>query len=190
MKLPLLGDLELLREVASTCTGCRLHETRTHAAFARGDPRSPLHLIGEGPGEVEDRTSVPFVGPSGVLLDEMLAQANIDPKRVYIHNAVCCRPPKNRPPTQDEIEACWGILGMKLAFTDPAVIVLLGRTALTAFGLDGDAPMGKFTSLSAVTIMPTFHPAYVLRMPDKRDMVVEHLDRAAGVAGRQVRRKP
>lgn len=181
--------LTILKELVSSCASCRLSTTRTNTVFERGDPASPLHFIGEAPGETEDQTGVPFVGQSGVLLDAMMKEAGIDPRKVYVYNVIRCRPPKNRPPFDDELAACAGNLCTQLLLTDPSVIVLLGRTAMSAFDL-AEVEVGKFCGIKGVTVMPTFHPAYVLRSPDKRAMVVNHLERAAGVAGAYVRRNP
>ena len=156
---------EVAREAAS-CTRCRLSAGRTQVVFGVGHPDADLMFIGEGPGYHEDKQGEPFVGAAGQLLNTMLGEIGIERRDVYINNVVCCRPPGNRDPLPDEIEACTPWLQERIAIVDPRVIVTLGNFA-TRFIL------GRGTSISRVrgqrftwdgrTVIPTFHPAAVLR---------------------------
>jgi DNA polymerase len=148
------------------CTRCRLHEGRTKIVFGDGDPRARLVFVGEGPGHDEDLSGLPFVGAAGQLLTKIIAAIGLDRKDVYICNVVKCRPPKNRDPEPDEVATCGPFLRRQLAIVGPRVIVALGRPA-TQFLLDTKEPItalrGVFHDLGAARVMPTFHPAYLLR---------------------------
>jgi uracil-DNA glycosylase len=156
---------EVARE-AATCTRCRLSAGRTQVVFGVGNPDADLMFIGEGPGYHEDKQGEPFVGAAGQLLNTMLGEIGIERRDVYINNVVCCRPPGNRDPLPDEIEACTPWLLERIGIVDPRVVVTLGNFA-TRFIL------GRGTSISRVrgqrfkwdgrTVIPTFHPAAVLR---------------------------
>ncbi len=150
---------------ASTCTRCRLSQGRTQVVYGVGDPNADLMFIGEGPGYHEDKQGEPFVGPAGQLLNQVLGEIGLPRERVYINNVVMCRPPGNRDPLPDEIEACKPWLDERLELIDPAVVVTLGNWA-TRFVL------GPRVSISRVrgqrfpwngrTVIPTFHPAAIL----------------------------
>ncbi len=156
------------------CTACRLHETRSNTVFARGTGSSGLCFVGEGPGADEDAQGVPFVGKAGQLLDRMIAAMGFSVDEVYVCNIVKCRPPKNRKPQPDEIAACRGYLEQQLDLIAPSVIVALGATAVQ--GLLGTTEgitrlRGRWKLYRGVAVMPTFHPAYLLRSPGaKRDV--------------------
>jgi uracil-DNA glycosylase len=151
---------------ASTCTRCRLSSGRTQVVYGVGSPDAELMFIGEGPGYHEDLQGEPFVGAAGQLLNRMLAEIGIHRSDVYIANVILCRPPGNRDPLPDEIEACTPWLLEKLELIDPRIIVTLGNFA-TRFIL------GRPVSISRVRgerfawegriVIPTFHPAAVLR---------------------------
>ena len=150
---------------ASTCTRCRLSEGRTQVVYGVGDPNADLMFIGEGPGFHEDKQGEPFVGPAGQLLNQVLGEIGLQRERVYINNVVMCRPPGNRDPLPDEIEACRPWLDERIELIDPSVVVTLGNWA-TRFVL------GPRVSISRVrgqrfpwngrTVIPTFHPAAIL----------------------------
>jgi len=163
--------LDTLRERALSCTGCPLSKTRTHVVFGEGDPNASLIFIGEGPGEVEDSTGRPFVGPAGQKLDEVLASVGIDRDQVYITNVVKCRPPGNRVPTRTEMEACSPYLEAQIALINPGLIVTLGNTA-TQWLLPSAPGITKsrgtfFKWRGGILLLPMFHPSYLLRYPSR-----------------------
>ena len=161
-----MRTLEEAAQAASTCTRCRLSAGRTQVVYGVGNPDADLMFIGEGPGYHEDLQGEPFVGAAGQLLNRKLAEIGIDRGDVYIANVILCRPPGNRDPLPDEIEACTPWLLEKLELIDPRIIVTLGNFA-TRFIL------GRPVSISRVRgerftwegriVIPTFHPAAVLR---------------------------
>jgi uracil-DNA glycosylase family 4 len=161
--------LALLAEEARTCSRCRLVEQRKQAVFSRGNPFAELCFVGEGPGADEDDQGEPFVGKAGQLLDKMIVAMGYAPADVYICNVVKCRPPENRKPERDEMEACIHFLHDQLAQVQPKVIVALGATAVQGMlgAADGITRMrGKWKLYRGATpVMPTFHPAYLLRQP-------------------------
>ena len=150
---------------ASSCVRCRLSQGRTQVVYGIGDPNADLMFIGEGPGFHEDKQGEPFVGPAGQLLNQVLGEIGLQRERVYINNVVMCRPPGNRDPLPDEIEACKPWLDERIELIDPSVVVTLGNWA-TRFVL------GPLVSISRVrgqrfpwngrTVIPTFHPAAIL----------------------------
>jgi DNA polymerase len=161
------GPLELLAAEASTCTLCRLAEGRTQVVFGMGSPTAQLMFIGEGPGAEEDRQGLPFVGRSGRLLDRlMLEEIGITRDRCYIANVVKCRPPDNRDPKPDEIDACRPYLTQQLDLIRPAVVVSLGRFASqwlleTSEGIT--RLRGRSYPFAHGVLIPTLHPAAALR---------------------------
>jgi uracil-DNA glycosylase family 4 len=167
--------LELLAKDVSTCTACRLHSTRTQTVFARGTGSAGLAFVGEGPGADEDEQGYPFVGKAGQLLDRMIEAMGFDRDDVYVANIVKCRPPKNRKPEPDEMATCMPFLEQQLDLIKPEVIVALGATAVQ--GLLGTTEgitrlRGRWKLYRGrIAVMPTFHPAYLLRNPPaKRDV--------------------
>lgn len=172
---------EPLNEVARQalgCTLCRLSETRTKVVFGVGDPRARLMFIGEGPGRDEDRQGEPFVGAAGGLLDRIIAAMGLERDAVYIANTVKCRPPQNRNPLPDELDACRSYLLRQVAAVRPEVIVLLGRVAAQAI-LQTDAPLGRlrgrFHDWCGIPVMCTYHPAYLLRKPEDKGKAWEDI---------------
>lgn len=165
------GSLPQIREELGECTRCKLHTTRRSIVFGVGDPFAPLMFIGEAPGEQEDKRGEPFVGPAGQLLDKMIEAMGWSRQSVYINNILCCRPPGNRNPQSDEILACKPFLEARIAAIAPRIIVALGRPAANTL-LGTDAPIsalrGTFHTRNGVAVMPTFHPAYLLRDPTKK----------------------
>jgi DNA polymerase len=152
---------------ASTCVRCRLCEGRSTVVFGMGDPAADLMFIGEGPGEQEDRQGLPFVGRSGQLLDRLLLEElGMTRDRVYIANVVKCRPPGNRDPKPDEIEACRPYLQQQIDLIRPAVVVTLGRFAAqwlleTTEGIT--RLRGRSYPFAHGVLIPTLHPAAALR---------------------------
>ena len=150
---------------ASTCTKCRLSEGRTQVVFGVGDPHADLMFIGEGPGFHEDREGEPFVGAAGQLLTQMLGEIGLARNDVYIANIVKCRPPANRDPLPDEIEACTPWLVEQISMIQPRVVVTLGNFA-TKFVLNTQLGItrlrGQVHDWHGRTVIPTFHPAAIL----------------------------
>lgn len=161
-------NLKEASAAASICRNCVLCESRTNVVFSRGNPDAKLMLIGEGPGQREDETAVPFVGKAGQLLDRILASVEIDKdKDIYIANVVKCRPPQNRVPLPDEIAACSAFLEAQLNFVRPKLILLAGATAVQAV-LKVKDPISRirgkwFDFRNDAKVMPIFHPSYLLR---------------------------
>ena len=159
---------------AAACTRCPLHTDRTNSVFSDGNPKAPLMLIGEGPGQNEDETGIPFVGRAGQLLTQILASVEIDRKKdIYICNIVKCRPPNNRAPVPEEMEACFSYLEAQIAMVQPKLILLCGATAMKGVlgiktgitkmrGQWLDTPYGA-------KAMPIFHPSYLLRYQSKAE---------------------
>jgi len=163
-----LNDVE---SHANACQKCRLCESRSHVVFADGNPEAKLMIIGEGPGQTEDETGLPFVGRAGKLLDKILLAAHIDrAKETYICNIVKCRPPQNRVPTKDEATACQPYLISQIAFVKPAIILLAGSTAVQ-YTLQLNQPIskirGQWFEYCGAQAMPIFHPSYLLRNESK-----------------------
>ena len=164
-----------LAERASVCVACDLHESRTNVVFGEGNARSPLVLVGEGPGETEDRTGRPFVGRAGKLLDECLRECGILRKHVFVTNVVRCRPTleeggrlKNRPPRTDEANTCISLwLEPTLTVIEPLVILCLGAPAANTIIKKGFKMMQErgqfFESKYARYAIAALHPAYILR---------------------------
>jgi uracil-DNA glycosylase len=151
---------------AAVCTRCRLSAGRTQVVYGVGHPNADLMFIGEGPGYHEDRQGEPFVGAAGQLLNTLLGEVGIARDAVYIANVIKCRPPGNRDPLPDEIEACRPWLDEQIALIDPAVVAPLGRFA-TAFVLGREVSIGRVRGqrfpVGARVVIPTYHPAAVLR---------------------------
>ncbi len=164
-------SLELLAERAKGCRRCPLAEGRKTVVFGEGNPRASLMFVGEGPGEVEDDTGRPFVGPAGQLLTQILASVGIPREEVYIANIVKCRPPGNRVPTRAETEACWEWLSAQIALINPRIIVTLGNTPTSWFlnSSEGITQLrGRFHRWrGGIEVFPMYHPSYLLRNPSK-----------------------
>lgn len=164
-------SLEAIREDIGDCTRCKLHEHRTHIVFGEGDPQAKLVFIGEGPGADEDATGRPFVGRAGQLLEKIIAAIGLKRADVYIANVVKCRPPGNRTPERDEVATCEQFLFRQLALIRPKVIVALGSPAFQCLLRTKDTitrARGEWREWNGIQVMPTFHPAYLLRSPDKK----------------------
>ena len=159
--------LEGVRTALGDCKRCRLCEQRTQIVFGDGNPRAELMFVGEGPGAEEDRTGLPFVGRAGELLTAMIEKGLGIPRRdVYICNIVKCRPPGNRTPLADEARTCGVFLDGQIAAVRPKVIVALGKPAaslLLAREVAITRVRGTWHTYKGIPLMPTFHPAFVLR---------------------------
>lgn len=161
--------LAVLGEAASTCIKCRLSESRTRVVFGTGNVFADLMFIGEGPGYEEDQQGLPFVGKAGQLLTKIIEAIRLTREDVYITNIVKCRPPENRTPRQDEIFICTtNYLKHQIEWIRPKIICALGNVAAqsllnTTRGIS--ALRGRFHDYDGIKLMPTFHPAYLLRNP-------------------------
>ena len=165
------NNWEELEEKCQSCKKCKLYKMRTNVVFGTGNKNTDLMFIGEGPGADEDYTGIPFVGRAGKLMNMAFQGIGIDRKNVYIANIVKCRPPGNRNPQEDEINACLDYLRNQVIFIKPKVIVLLGNIALkTILGneLSITNTRGKWFNKNGIMYMPTFHPAALLRDDTKK----------------------
>jgi uracil-DNA glycosylase family 4 len=166
--------LEDIRADLGDCTRCQLCQARTHIVFGEGAPDARLVFVGEGPGFDEDQCGRPFVGPAGQLLTKIIVAMKLSREAVYIANIVKCRPPDNRNPEPGEIRQCLPFLKRQLAAIQPRVICALGSVAARTL-LETETSIsrlrGQFHKFMGIPVMPTFHPAYLLRNPDrKRDV--------------------
>ncbi len=156
---------------ASTCRLCTLSEERMQVVFGVGDPNADLVFIGEAPGRDEDLQGEPFVGRAGQLLDRMLAAIGMDRNQIYIMNTIKCRPPNNRDPKADEVQACSLWFEQQLDLLQPRMICLLGRVAAQTV-LKTDEPLGslrgQWHDYQGIPVWVTYHPAYLLRSPGQK----------------------
>jgi len=167
-----------VREELGDCQRCSLCTGRKNIVFGNGDEAARLMFVGEGPGAEEDRQGEPFVGKAGQLLNRMINAMGLSRERVYIANIVKCRPPGNRDPEVDEIEACEPFLRKQIDAIKPDVIVALGRYAsqrLAGSEMPISRLRGQWKSYAGIDLMPTFHPAYLLRNPSGKRPVWEDL---------------
>jgi DNA polymerase len=168
----------ILKEIAeqtSVCTRCKLHYSRKKAVPGAGNPNSEILFIGEGPGFHENEQGLPFVGAAGQFLDELLAEADLKREDVFITNVVKCRPPGNRDPQPEELEACKPFLDRQIAAINPDVIVTLGRFSMGHFINNGKISSihGRIFWSNGRMIVPMYHPAAALHQPSLRSVVVE-----------------
>lgn len=168
----MVETFEELEKQCLECKKCKLCETRHNVVFGVGVPNAEVMFIGEGPGENEDLKGEPFVGRGGQLLDKMLAAVDLDRKKnIYIANIVKCRPPKNRDPEPDEQAACIDWLRNQFALIRPKIVVCLGRIAAAKI-IKPDIKItkehGMFFEKNGVVMMPTLHPAALLRNPSSK----------------------
>ncbi|MBK7860734.1 MAG: uracil-DNA glycosylase [Archangiaceae bacterium] len=168
---PPAKTLDQVRQELGDCKRCKLCNGRTQIVYGVGNPRAELVFVGEGPGADEDAQGVPFVGKAGQLLTKMIEAMQFKRDDVYICNVVKCRPPNNRNPEADEIEACEPFLKAQLAAIRPKVIVALGKFAAQTLLRDA-TPItrlrGQWREYQGIPLMPTFHPAYLLRSPEEK----------------------
>lgn len=183
--------LKALREEIGDCRRCRLAEGRKHIVFGTGNPDADIMFIGEAPGKEEDLQGEPFVGEAGMLLTKLIEKMGYRREAVYIANIIKCRPPLNRDPEEDEIASCRGFLDRQIEVIAPKFIITLGRIALMTLMNDTrlriTAARGNFFEYRGIPVMPTFHPAYLLRNPRDKwltwadvQKVLERLDRTNG----------
>lgn len=168
--------LEALREEIGDCQRCKLSKGRKNIVFGEGNPDADLMFIGEAPGKEEDMQARPFVGDAGKLLTRLIEKMGFSREDVYIANIVKCRPPLNRDPEEDEIEACLPFIERQAKAISPKVIISLGRiSAHTLMGTKVPITKlrGTFSEYKGISLMPTFHPAYLLRNPKDKQLVWE-----------------
>ena len=176
------NNMEELKAVTEKCNKCKLCSTRQNVVFGTGNPNAKLMFIGEGPGADEDRLGEPFVGKAGQLMNKAFDVVGIKREEVYIANIVKCRPPYNRDPEKDEIEACMDYLRNQVILIKPKVIVLLGRIALQ--NILGEqykitASRGKWLEKKGILYIATWHPAALLRDDTKKIDFIEDLKKVA-----------
>ncbi|MBW2095981.1 MAG: uracil-DNA glycosylase [Deltaproteobacteria bacterium] len=186
-----IETLEALQEFIGDCKRCKLHLGRKSLVFGEGDPHARLVFVGEGPGRDEDIAGKPFVGEAGRLLTRIIENGmGLQRRDVYICNVVKCRPPGNRDPEKDEVETCLPFLEQQIRIIEPEVICTLGRVA--AQTLLGDAfritkDRGTWRSYKGIPLMPTFHPAYLLRNPAAKRPVWEDVQAIMRRLGMEVK---
>lgn len=170
------AELEALKEEIGDCQRCKLSKGRTKIVFGEGNPEAPLMFVGEAPGIEEDIQGRPFVGDAGDLLTNLIVKMGFKREDLYIGNIVKCKPPFNRDPEEDEIAACLPFIEKQVGIISPDVIFSLGR--ITSHTLTGsEVPItklrGRFCEYKGIPVMPTFHPAYLLRNPKDKFLVWE-----------------
>jgi uracil-DNA glycosylase family 4 len=181
------GTLDDVKKSLEGCSLCRLSATRKNIVFGEGNPNARILFIGEGPGAVEDNTGRPFVGPAGQLLTDIIVKGmGLERKDVYIANIVKCRPPGNRNPLPEEVDSCIGYLKKQISLINPEVIITLG--AVSTHNLLGiTTPIsklrGNFTNYMGITVMPTFHPSYLLQNPSKKRETWEDIKKVMEILG-------
>jgi uracil-DNA glycosylase family 4 len=172
---------ETLEDIAADladCQRCRLARERKNIVFGEGNPRARLVFVGEGPGFEEDRQGIPFVGAAGQLLTRIIEAIKLSRSQVYICNVIKCRPPGNRNPEPDEIQTCFPFLERQIAAIQPDFICALGTFAaqtLLKTGTPISRLRGRFHNYQGIKVLPTYHPAYLLRNPDKKRDVWEDM---------------
>ena len=170
-----VNSLEELRDHIGDCRRCKLHSGRTHVVFGVGNPNAKLMFVGEGPGRDEDLKGEPFVGRAGQLLTDIITKGmGLRREDVYIANVVKCRPPQNRNPEPDEVASCEPFLKKQIELIRPEIIVALGKFAVQTL-LQSKVPItrlrGNWHTYMGIKLMPTFHPAYLLRNPADKKLV-------------------
>lgn len=185
------GDLEAIALEISKCTLCELHSARTKTVPGQGSPSPEIMFVGEGPGADEDKAGLAFVGRAGQLLTKMIEAMGYTREEVFIGNIVKCRPPGNRAPEPDEMIACMPYLKRQIAILRPKVIVALGATAVKGLvdmpkGMGITKLRGTWQSFEGIDLMPTFHPAYLLRNGNMKKYVWEDLKTVLRHLGRPI----
>lgn len=185
-------DLVSLRDHLGDCRRCKLCSGRKNLVFGVGNPKAELVFVGEGPGADEDEQGIPFVGKAGGLLTKMIEAMGFRREDVYICNVVKCRPPGNRNPEPDEIAACEPFLKAQLAAIQPKAIVALGKFAAQTL-LRDETPItrlrGNWRTYEGIRLMPTFHPAYLLRSPAEKAKAWEDLKQVMALFGKEPTRR-
>ena len=173
-----------IRQTIGDCTRCKLHGGRTNLVFGVGNPTADLMFVGEAPGRDEDLQGEPFVGRAGQLLTRIIESIDLRREDVYIANVIKCRPPQNRNPEPDEIRTCQPFLLAQIDAIQPRVIVALGSFAVRTL-LDTDVAIsrvrGKVHVYRGAKLIPTFHPAYLLRSPEKKREVWEDMKKVRSI---------
>jgi len=162
------AQLRIIQEHASACTACGLHAVRRNPVFARGNARSRLMIVGEAPGEEEDKTGLPFVGRAGKLLDTLLQAVGFPRDSVYICNVLKCRPPNNRNPLPNEVASCSGFLRSQIDIIAPRVLLAVGKFAAQTLVQSEESIgrlRGQIHQYNKIPVVVTYHPAYLLRSP-------------------------
>ncbi len=171
-------NLQAVRTELGDCTRCKLHSERKNIVFGVGNPQADFLIVGEAPGRDEDLQGEPFVGQAGKLLTDILAAIGLSRSDVYICNVIKCRPPNNRPPEPDEIETCSPFMQAQIKAVSPKIICTLGKFA-TQTVLKNDRAIssirGNFQTYEGIPVMPTYHPAYLLRNPAAKKEVWEDM---------------
>ncbi|HWO42101.1 MAG TPA: uracil-DNA glycosylase [Candidatus Eisenbacteria bacterium] len=172
-------NLDALRRAIGDCRRCKLWPGRTHLVFGVGNPKAHLMFVGEGPGRDEDLQGEPFVGRAGQLLTDIITKGmGLRREDVYIANVIKCRPPDNRNPEPDEVAACEPFLKKQIELIGPKIIIALGKFAVQTL-LQSKAPItrlrGQWHTYHGIKLMPTFHPAYLLRNPGDKKLVWEDI---------------
>jgi uracil-DNA glycosylase family 4 len=178
--------LQQLAEAVRDCRQCRLHQGRTQVVFGTGNPDADLVFVGEAPGQDEDLQGEPFVGHAGQLLTRIIEAIGLTRAQVYILNVIKCRPPGNRNPLPDEVAACRPILQAQLACLQPRVICALGTFAaqtLLQTEVSISRLRGRFHRLGDIPVMPTYHPAYLLRNPQGKRAVWDDMQQIQHLLG-------
>lgn len=172
--------LQELHKQLEHCSRCALCKARTHVVFGAGSVHARLMFVGEAPGQTEDLLAEPFVGKAGELLSKMIAAMTLKRSQVYISNTVKCRPKNNRDPLPEEIATCLPFLQAQIGIIEPEVIIALGRHAAQTL-LQTDKPLnalrGKWGKFKNATLMPTYHPAYLLRNPNDKRLAWQDLQK-------------
>ena len=173
-----MPDLATLAKFLEGCPRCKLSRTRTNIVFGQGNPKAELMFVGEAPGRDEDEQGLAFVGKAGQLLTKIIEAMGKKREDVFIANVLKCRPPNNRNPEPDEVASCRPFLEEQIRLIAPKVIVTLGAFAAQAL-LETDEPIGRirgrWQSARGVKVMPTFHPAFLLRSPERKKDVWEDM---------------
>jgi DNA polymerase len=168
-----IEKLERLKEIVFNCKKCRLWEGKKNYVFGEGNPDAEIIFVGEAPGGEEDLQGRPFVGEAGQLLNRIISAMGFKREDVYIGNIIKCRPPQNRTPLRDEIEACKDYIFQQIEIIKPKIIVTLGSTPLITL-LGRNVPIGKYRGKwfewKSIPVMPTFHPAYLVRNPQSKEL--------------------
>ena len=175
---PMSLALEDVRKELGDCRRCKLHRTRRTLVFGEGNKQARLMIIGEGPGHDEDIQGKPFVGRAGQLLTKILQSIHLQREEVYITNIIKCRPPQNRNPEPDEIQNCYPFLHQQIRAIRPRIICALGTFAaqtLLKTGAKITTLRGRFYDFSGIKVVPTYHPAYLLRNPERKREVWEDM---------------
>lgn len=188
---PLPNSMDGLKDLALNCARCALHQSRKHVVFGEGWTDAMLLFVGEGPGEEEDLSGRPFVGEAGRLLSRIIENGmGLERGEVYICNVVKCRPPGNRDPLDEEMETCLPILRQQIRLVAPRVICTLGRVAgraLLGSEFRIKQARGRWHAYQGIPVMPTFHPAYLLRNPSSKRWVWEDIKKIMKRLGLEVK---